>query len=82
MFSNGGWFASGLTVQVRNNFVWTTVTGLAVNPAYPYDANAGPNRRFTLTFANTSGDGVRIVGSPGGSASFTSIGELEVYFDG
>jgi hypothetical protein len=28
------------------------------------------------------GDGVRIVGSPGGSASFTSIGELEVYFDG
>jgi hypothetical protein len=82
MFPDGGWFASGLTVQVRNNFVWTPVTGLAVNPAYPYDANAGPFRRFTLTFANTSGDGVRIVGSPGGSAHFTSISELEVYFDG
>lgn len=82
MFPDGGWFASGLTVQVRNNFVWTPVTGLTINPAYPYDANAGPFRRFTLTFANTSGDGLRIVGSPGGSAHFTSISELEVYFDG
>jgi hypothetical protein len=82
MFTDGGWFASGLTVEVRKNFLWTPVTGLAINPAYPYDANAGPFRRFTLTFANTSGDGVRIVGSPGGSAHFTSISELEVYFDG
>jgi hypothetical protein len=82
MFPDGGWFASGLTVQVRKNFVWTPVTGLAINPAYPYNASAGPSKRFTLTFANTSGDGVRIVGSPGGNAHFTSISELEAYFDG
>ncbi len=81
MFFDGGWFSSGLRVQVRQGFNWADVTGLAVMPAYPYNDTAGPNKTYTLRFNDTWGDGVRIVGVPGGSAYFTSIGELEAYFD-
>lgn len=81
MFFDGGWFSADLRVQVRQNFDWVDVTGLAITPRYPFDGTAGPNRTFTLTFADTRGDGVRIIGRPGGSAFFTSVGELEVYYD-
>ncbi|MGH7867051.1 MAG: hypothetical protein ACREP9_05295, partial [Candidatus Dormibacteraceae bacterium] len=80
MFSNGGWFASGLTIQVRRDFVWTDVSGLVIAPPYPYGNNAGPNHRFTFSFDPTYGDGIRIIGKPGGTGSFTSISELEVYY--
>lgn len=84
MFSDGGWFANqgeGLHVQVRQNFDWIDVTGLSISPSYPYDSSAGPNNTYTMTFDDDHGDGIRIIGVPGGTASFTSIGELEVYYD-
>lgn len=65
---------------MRQNFHWVDVIGLSVTPAYPYDANAATNTTYTFTFDDTWGDGIRIVGVPGGSAYFTSIGELEVYY--
>jgi hypothetical protein len=80
MFSDGGWYSSGLKVQVRQNFNWVDVTGLSVTPNYPYNSTAGTNTTYTFTFDDTWGDGVRIMGTPGGSAYFTSIGELEVYY--
>lgn len=81
MFPDGGWFDSGLTVQVRQNFAWVTVPGLSCTPAYPYDDTAGPYRSYTLQFADTWGGAIRIIGTPGGPAHFTSIAELEVYYD-
>lgn len=85
MFPNGGWFASDLRVQVRQDFEWVDVARQAVTPAYPYDAGAGPNRSFTFTFDDIVGDGVRVIGAPTpgpqGDGWFTSIAELEVYFD-
>lgn len=81
-FPDGGWFAKDLTVKVRKNFEWTTVTGLTASPAYPYSNAAVPNKAFTFTFDEAVGDGIQIIGVPGGSSSFTSISELEVYFDG
>ena len=80
MFSDGGWFGSGLTVQVRQNFQWVNVSSLSVAPAYPYSSSAGTNMTYTFTFANTWGDGVRIIGAPGGTSHFTSIAELAVYY--
>lgn len=80
MFSDGGWFSSGLTVQVRQNFAWVTVSGLGITPDYPYDQGAGTNVSYTFTFDETWGDGVRIIGTPGGPGSFTSIAELAVYY--
>lgn len=84
-FFDGGWFGSsggGLRVQVRQDFQWVDVTGLSIAPDYPYDQSAGPNKSYVLTFEDTWGDGVRIVGPPGGAAHFTTIAELEVYFVG
>ena len=80
-FSDGGWFSESLTVQVRNNFEWTDVTGLVSSPAYPYDSSAVPTQTYTFTFDAAAGDGVQIIGVPGGTSSFTSIGELEVFYD-
>jgi hypothetical protein len=81
MFSDGGWFASGLKVQVRQNFQWVDVTGVNVSPIYPYSSQVGSFTHYTFTFDTTWGDGVRVTGVPGGTSSFTSIAELEIYYD-
>ncbi|WP_147404173.1 DUF4185 domain-containing protein [Nocardia panacis] len=80
IFDNGGWFAAGLRIQIRQNFRWIDVPNSEVEPRYPYGPAAGPFRTYTFTFATISGDGVRIIGKPGGRAYFTSIAELEVYY--
>lgn len=77
---DGGWFSGDLTVQVRRDFKWIDVTSFAISPDYPYNDTAGPNKTYTLTFDPVRGDGVRIIGRPGGDAKYTSIAELEVYF--
>ncbi len=82
MFPDGGWFAQNLRVQVRDNGTWTDVAGLRTSPSYPYDSSAGQNHTYQFDFTPTSGDGVRIIGVPGGTRTFTSIGELEAYNSG
>ena len=77
-FSDGGWYASSLRVQVRQNFVWNDVGGVSVTPIYPYTNQAGGSS-YTFNFPETSGDGIRIIGTPGGSSHFTSISQLAVY---
>ncbi len=84
-FPDGGWFSAfggGLRVQVRQNFRWVDVSALAISPDYPYDASANPFKTYTMRFRATWGDGIRIVGQPDGGSHFTSIAELEVYYDG
>ena len=80
MFGDGGWFSSNLRVQVRRNGVWSDVPGQSVTPAYPYNSSAGTNHTYTFTFPATAADGVRVIGVPGGTRTFTSIGELEAYY--
>lgn len=80
-FPDGGWFASSLRVQIRKNFRWEDVTGLNVNPPYPYNNSAVPNRAFTFKFDETVGDGIQVIGIPGGTSFFTSVSELAVYYD-
>lgn len=80
MFSDGGWYNGDLTIQVRQNFTWIDVSGLSITPAYPYDQTAGANVSYSFTFADIWGDGVRIIGVPGGAAYFTSIAELDIYY--
>jgi hypothetical protein len=76
---NGGWFED-LRVQVRRNFKWMDVTNLQVYPAYAYDEHVESGTSYTLSFDDAWGDGVRIIGRPGGSSAYTSIRELEVYY--
>lgn len=80
MFRDGGWFSSGLTVQVRQHFNWINVSGLNITPDYPYDQSAGTHASYSFTFEDTWGDGVRVIGAPGGTACFTSIAELAAYY--
>ncbi|MGH8794078.1 MAG: hypothetical protein ACRDXX_15710 [Stackebrandtia sp.] len=82
MFGDGGWFASDLRVQVRRDHEWVDAGEVTISPAYPYDQTAGPNQTYTIDFPATAGDGVRVVGAPGGDLTFTSIAELEVYHAG
>lgn len=80
MFPDGGWYASNLRVQVRQNFQWVDVAGATVSPAYPYSNQAGSNTAYTFSFPAVVGDGVRIIGTPGGNSHFTSIAQLSVYY--
>lgn len=80
MFPDGGWFASNLRVQVRQNFQWIDVPGVTVSPFYPYSSQAGNQTTYTFSFPGIAGDGVRLIGAPGGTSYFTSIGQLGVYF--
>lgn len=78
-YGDGGYFGNDIKVQVRQNFQWVDVSGSTVSPQYPADGSAA-NKTYTFQFANTWGDGVRIIGTAGGVAHFTSISELEAYY--
>lgn len=78
-FPDGGWFAANLHVQVRQNFRWTDVPKVSIQPSYPYSSTVG-QQTYSFDFPLTSGDGIRIIGEPGGSSHFTSISQLGVYY--
>ncbi len=78
---NGGWFSGNLKVQVHQNAQWVDANGLSINPAYPFGQTLRPHTLFMLLFDPTWGDGVRIIGTPGGISHFTSIAELAAYYD-
>lgn len=77
--ADGGWF-DNLRVQVRQNHQWIDVKNLSSMPSYPGSSSAGEHTAYTFTFDDTWGDGVRIIGAPGGIAKFTSFAELEIYY--
>jgi Domain of unknown function (DUF1929)/IPT/TIG domain len=80
-FADGGWFTS-LTVQVRQAGNWVNVARLASTPAYPGTNNGTSYETYSLQFDAISGDAIRIYGAPGGTATFISVAELQVYGDG
>jgi hypothetical protein len=73
---SGGWFTS-LGLQVRQDGLWTDVSGVQVTPAYG-GANGVNYERHTLSFPPIWGDAIRIAGTPGGWARFISVAELRV----
>jgi glucose/arabinose dehydrogenase len=75
-FQDGGWFDQ-LRVEVGDGTTWTLVGGLSTTPAYA--ANNGISfETYRLDFTPVTGTRIRIVGTPGGSADFISVGELRV----
>ncbi len=83
-FHNGGWWLS-LTAQYLDldSFEWRDCANVSLSPEYDFadhqDGRADYTR-WTLTFDEVTCGGIRIFGRPGGDASFTSIGELEIYY--
>ncbi len=76
-FGDGGWFDT-LRVQLLIGGVWVNAGGSSIQPAYPF-VNDGENyETYILSFNPTNATGVRIIGNPGGSANFISVGELRV----
>ncbi|HXI58087.1 MAG TPA: PKD domain-containing protein [Polyangia bacterium] len=76
-FSDGGWFTT-VKIQVRQSGVWIDAPSVTVTPAYA-GGNGITYETFTFTFPAITGDGIRIDGRPGGSATFITVGELRVF---
>ena len=80
-FFGGGWWED-FHVEVRDQGVWTSATGLRVSPAYPFALAATPSfdgtsyESYELRFDPLHGDAIRLRGNPGGAAGFISCGEL------
>lgn len=81
-FDDGGWWTN-LTVQFTEDGVtWEEAPNVAISPPYDFtDSRLGRTAysRFDTAFQTVRARGVRIYGSPGGVAGFTSVAELEVY---
>lgn len=78
--AQGGFFTGRPRVQVKQNGSWVEVGAQTVSPAYPGDASAGANTTYTITFPAVETDGVRVIGLPGGTRSYTSVSELAVRY--
>lgn len=81
VFPDGGWFQNPPRVQVRRNFQWVDAKNQEMAPAFSRNPQNTPFRTHTIRFEAIAGTGVRILGTPGGDRTFSSIAELEVYFD-
>lgn len=78
-FGDGGWFDT-IGVQTRNGggaTPWVDVQGLAFAPAYAGNNGAANSyETYSISFTPVMGTEIRLVGNPGGSANFISVGEL------
>jgi glucose/arabinose dehydrogenase/PKD repeat protein len=77
LLPDGGFFDS-LSVEVRRNGRWVPVRGLRSRPGYA-GSNGASWETFVFDFEPTAGNGIRLVGRPGGVARFLSVAELEVW---
>ena len=73
--ADGGWFETTPRVQVRRDGTWRDATNVTVSPEYRADDGRGFDT-YRFQFAPAPGDAVRLVGPPGGSAGYVSVGEL------
>lgn len=78
--AEGGFFTGRPRVQVKRDGAWVEVGAQTVSPAYPGDVSAGANKTYTLTFPAVETDGVRVIGLPGGTRSYTSVAEVAVRY--
>ena len=77
-FNNGGWYDPAPSVQIFKDGAWTDVA-TTCDPAY---GDNKPFTNFNFTLASPEWcEGVRVIGKPGGSATFVSCSELDVLFD-
>jgi glucose/arabinose dehydrogenase len=79
-FPDGGWFQDmGVEVRMRASDPWTPVQGLLVSPPL---RTPGPGtlsyEAFDLAFDPVVGREIRLVGTPGGSNTYTTVSELRV----
>ncbi len=83
MFGDGGWFTSLKLQYTQDGVTWLDVPAQIVPPYEFADQRSGRRtyERFDFFIPTLRGTGIRIYGTPGGSATFTTIAELEVFAD-
>ena len=73
----GGWFTGRPRVEVKDaTGQWVAAKGQTLTPSYPGDASAGSGNTWTIGFLPVETSGIRLIGFPGGSRTFTSVAEL------
>ena len=81
-YLDGGWWTF-LTVEYTTDGIsWLEAPNVTIAPPYNFEntpAGRPDYSQYTLTFDRVRAAGLRIAGTPGGFAQFTSIVELEVY---
>lgn len=88
---DGGWFNSAPTIQYRRQGVWNDIPGQRYSTVLqpPKQPNAptnpepepAPANRHVVTFAAVIADGIRLIGQPGGPATFTRLQHLQARVD-
>ena len=82
IFPDGGWFTSLKVQYTQDGSTWNDVPIVKMSPEYSFtDQAAGKQAltRYDISIPTVRGTGIRIYGSPGGTATFSSIAELEVF---
>jgi hypothetical protein len=79
MTPDGGWF-DDIRAQVRQHGKWIDVVQSCSNQPYP-GLKAASWTRHVIAFNDTWGDGVRVIGRPGGRGRYTSVAELGIYYE-
>lgn len=73
----GGWFNAKPRVEIKDqDGSWKPVAGATITPDYPGDSSAGKGTDYTIDFVPVETTGVRLIGFPGGTRTFSSAGEL------
>jgi AraC-like DNA-binding protein len=81
-YPDGGWWTS-LYVQIKHtpNSSWEHIHSVSITPSYDFSDGRGRRRPFEtyiLTFSSITACAIRLVGTPGGSAQFTSLARIAV----
>lgn len=77
---DGGWFIVRPQVQVRQDGVWSTVHGTTWSPSFSPGGPGQSPTSYEINFPKTSGDGIRVIGVPGGNHRYTSVSEMAVHY--
>jgi AraC-like DNA-binding protein len=82
-YRDGGWWKSlNVEIQPAPGENWRSVDNLRCFPDYPFTDsphNRQPFETYLLNFDDVQAVALRVIGAPGGVASFTSLGRLAVY---
>lgn len=81
-YLDGGWWTFLTVEYTADGETWIEAPNVVISPPYNFadEPAARPDySRYALTFDSVRASGLRIAGTPGGFAQFTSIVELEAY---
>lgn len=82
-YVDGGWWTTlGVEVRSSEGMDWQPVEAVQIMPTYNFTNlfyGRRPFETYVLTFNATTAHAVRLIGRPGGSKRFTSLGRLAVY---